>query len=86
MPDYKSQTYDMGTIQSQIQMEFDEKMAQMAYENRRTQEMLGQILDAIDRKELVVGDREIFMANRRATLEFGKRTRKDPYPIYGRYK
>lgn len=86
IPDYKPRTYDMGTVQSKMQMEFDEKMAQMAYENQRTQEMLQQIIDAIDRKQLIVGDRDIFDANRRETLKFGRRTNKDPYPVYGRYK
>lgn len=86
MPDYKPRTYDMGTVQSKMQMEFDEKMAQMAYENQRTHEMLQQIIDSIDRKQLIVGDRDIFDANRRETLKFGRRTNKDPYPVYGRYK
>ena len=84
--DYKTRSYDMGAIQSKIQMEFDAKMAQMAYENQRTQEMLEQIVDAIERKQLIVGDHDIFEANRRETLRFGKRSKKDPYPIYGRYK
>lgn len=86
MEDYKPGFSDIGAIQSKIQMEIDEKMAQMAYENRRTQEMMEQILNAIERKQLIVGDRDIFDANRRETLKFGKRTSKDPYPVYGRYK
>lgn len=86
MEDYKPVFSDIGAIQSKIQMEIDEKMAQMAYENRRTQEMMEQILNAIERKQLIVGDRDIFDANRRETLKFGKRTSKDPYPVYGRYK
>lgn len=86
MEDYKPKFSDMGAIQSEIQMEMDAKMAQMAYENQRTQEMMEQIIDAIERKQLIVGDRDIFEANRRETIKFGRRTTKDPYPIYGRYK
>lgn len=83
--DYTPKFGDMGAIQSKIQMEIDAKMAQMAYEERRTQEMLEQIIEAIDRKQLVVGDKDIFEANKRETLRFGRRTKKDPYPIYGKF-
>ncbi len=75
---------DMNQLKHSLQMELDASMAQQTYENQRTQEMLQQIIDAIDRKQLIVGDRDIFDANRRETLKFGRRTRKDPYPIYGR--
>ena len=60
-------------------------MAQQTYELRQERELLieqNELLRAILNKP-VIQDRDIFNANRRETLKFGRRTRKDPYPIYG---
>jgi hypothetical protein len=67
-------------------MELDASMAQQTYELRQERELLieqNELLRAILNKP-VIQDRDIFNANRRETLKFGRRTRKDPYPIYGR--
>lgn len=77
---------EMSQLKHSLQMELDSSMAQQTYELRQERELLieqNELLRAILNKP-VIQDRDIFNANRRETLKFGKRTSKDPYPIYGR--
>lgn len=78
-------SYDMSRMQSTLQMALDERAAQEAFEMRQMQETLEKILVEVRNKQLVVGDSDIFNANRRETVKFGNRTKKDPYPVYGKY-
>ena len=84
--DYIPSIPDSGFSQfkSTIQMEMDAKMASLEFENRQLRETLEEILVELKNKKLIVGDRDIFNANRRETIKFGNRTQKDPYPIYGK--
>lgn len=77
---------EISQLKHSLQMELDSSMAQQTYELRQERELLieqNELLRAILNKP-VIQDRDIFNANRRETLKFGKRTSKDPYPIYGR--
>ena len=77
---------DMNQLKHSLQMELDASMAQQTYELRQEREVLveqNDLLRAILNKP-VIQDRDIFDANRRETRKFGKRTQRDPYPIYGR--
>lgn len=77
---------EMSQLKHSLQMELDSSMAQQAYELRQERELLieqNELLREILNKP-VIQDRDIFNANRRETLKFGRRTNKDPYPIYGR--
>lgn len=77
---------DMNRLKHSLQMELDASMAQQTYELRQERELLieqNELLRAILNKP-VIQDRDIFDANRRETRKFGKRTQRDPYPIYGR--
>ncbi len=84
--DYIPSIPDSGFSQfkSTMQMEMDAKMAELEFENRQVRGTLEEILVELKNKKLIVGDRDIFNANRRETIKFGNRTQKDPYPIYGR--
>lgn len=82
--DFSPKSYDIGKFQSTMQMEMDAKMASLEFENRQLRETLEAILVEVRNKQLIVGDRDIFNANRRETIKFGNRTKKDPYPVYGK--
>lgn len=82
--DFSPKSHDIGKFQSTMQMEMDARMASLEFENRQLRETLEAILVEVRNKQLIVGDRDIFNANRRETVKFGNRTKKDPYPIYGK--
>lgn len=83
-PDFSPTSYDLGKFRSTMQMEMDARMAEQQWEIRKQNELMEQILTELKNKQLVVGDSDIFEANRRETIKFGKRTGHDPYPVYGK--
>lgn len=83
-PDFSPTSYDLGKFRSTMQMEMDARIAEQQWEIRKQNELMEQILTELKNKQLVVGDSDIFEANRRETIKFGKRTGHDPYPVYGK--
>ena len=64
----------MDKLKTTMQMEMDAKMAEQQWEIRQQNELMEQILIELKNKQLVVGDKDIFDANRRETVKFGRRT------------
>lgn len=83
-PELLPSFYNMDKLKTTMQMEMDAKMAEQQWEIRQQNELMEQILIELKNKQLVVGDKDIFDANRRETVKFGRRTGHDPYPIYGK--
>lgn len=83
-PDFSPTSYNLDKLKTTMQMEMDAKMAEYEYGIRQQNELMKQILTELKNKQLIVGDKDIFDANRRETLKFGKRTGHDPYPLYGK--
>lgn len=83
-PNFTSSSQNFDKLKTTMQMEMDAKMAEQQWEIRQQNELMEQILIELKNKQLVVGDKDIFDANRRETVKFGRRTGHDPYPIYGK--
>lgn len=73
-PDFPPKSYNLGAFQNTMQMEMDARMAEMSYEEQRKNTLLEQILSAVERKELVIGDDAIFNSARRGQQKFQRRT------------